>query len=73
MLCPEGGDFHASGIVRPLFSGQDTLDLAELAANLSHHLLGGAADSVHGESAEEVAIIAPMNTPTRTLGFIRLT
>ena len=53
MLSGLGGDFHAALVVGSAFAGEYALDFAELTANLYHHLGGGAAHGVHGETAEE--------------------
>ena len=48
-----GGNAHAGGVVRALLAFEDARNLAELAADLHHHLLGGAAHGVHRETAEQ--------------------
>ena len=53
MLRTEGGDFHATGIVRSLFSFQYALDLSKLPAYFRHHLLSGTTYCIHRQTTEE--------------------
>ena len=48
-----GGDLHAALVVRGALTGEDALDLAELPADLDHHLGCRASHCVHREAAEE--------------------
>ena len=48
-----GGDAHATGVVRALFSFKDAGNLTELPAHLDDHLFRCTAHCIHCETAEE--------------------
>ena len=67
-----GADVHAAGVLRRRLAFHQAGNFPELAAHFFNHVKRRPAYSLHRQAANKKGSMPPMNTPTITVGFIKL-